>query len=95
MFKFFGNEDPDKFWFVVRAVWETQGVIDENIKKVTLVNTLQDREPTWYIRYFNDNLNARVANIQTMLNKEFSTSKSEAHSIIRFKEIMMLPGENT
>ena len=40
IFRGVGNEDLDQFWFVVRAVWEAQGVTDENIKKATLVNTL-------------------------------------------------------
>ena len=35
----------------------------------------------------------RVADIQTTLNREFSRPKSEAQSIVGFKEIMMLPGE--
>jgi len=40
VFKGLGNEDPDQFWFVVRAVWEVQGVTNENIKKETLVSAL-------------------------------------------------------
>ena len=78
VFKGFGNEDPDKFWFMVRFVWEAQGVIDDNIKKATLVSALQDRALTWYIKHSNGNLNAGIADIQTMLNKEFSRPKSEA-----------------
>lgn len=34
-----GNEVPDQFWFVVRAIWEPQGIMDDNIKKATLVST--------------------------------------------------------
>jgi len=34
------NEDSDQFWFMVKAVWEAQGVMDENIKKETLVSAL-------------------------------------------------------
>jgi len=34
-----------------------------------------------------------LADIQTMLKKEFSRPKSEAKSIVGFKEIMMKPGE--
>jgi len=78
MFKGLGNEDLDQFWFVVSAVWEAQGVIDENINKVTLVSALQDRALTWYIKYSNDNPNARVADMQAALNREFSRPKSEA-----------------
>lgn len=35
-----GNEDPDQFWFMVRAIWESQGVMDDNIKIDTLVSAL-------------------------------------------------------
>ena len=77
LFKGLGNEDPDQFWFVVKAVWEAQGVTNDHIKKATLVSALQDHALTWYIKYSNDNPNAGVADIQTTLNKEFSRPKSE------------------
>jgi len=40
LFKGLGNEDPDQFCFVVRVVWESQGVTNDHIKKVTLVSAL-------------------------------------------------------
>jgi len=40
IFRGVGNEDPDQFWFVVRTIWEAQGVADDNIKKNTLVSAL-------------------------------------------------------
>lgn len=93
VFKGVGNEDPDQFWFVVRAVWEAQGVMDDNIKKATLVSVLHDRTLTWYIKHSNDHTNAGIVEIEYALNKEFSWPKSETQSIIGFKEITMLPGE--
>jgi len=33
------------------------------MKKVTLVSDLTGRALTWYIKYYNDNPNARVADI--------------------------------
>ena len=48
---------------------------------------------TWYIKNSIDNLNAGIADIQAVLNKEFTRPKSEAQSIIGFKEITMLLGE--
>jgi len=48
---------------MVRAVWEAQGVMDDNIKKATLVSALQDRALTWYIKHSNDNLNAWITDI--------------------------------
>lgn len=47
----------------------------------------------WYIKYSNDNPNAGLTEIQTALNKEFSRPKSEAQSIVGFKEITMKPRE--
>jgi len=77
----------------VKAVWEAQGVTDDHIKKETLVSALHDRALTWYIKYSNDNLNVRVADIEAALNREFSRPKSKAQSIVGFKEITMLPSE--
>ena len=93
LFKGLGNEDPDQFWFVVRVVWEVQHVTDDHIKKATLVSSLQDHVLTWYIKYSNDNPNARVEGTQIALNREFNRHKSKAQSIVRFKEITMQPGE--
>ena len=77
IFRGVGNEDPDQFWFVVRAVWEAHRVTDDNIKKATLVSALQDRALTWYIKHSNDHPNVGIAEIQNALNREFSRLKSE------------------
>ena len=63
LFKGLGNEDLDQFWFVVKVVWEAQGVKDDHMKKATLVSALNDRALTWYIKYSNDNPNAGVEDI--------------------------------
>ena len=76
---------------MVRAIWEAQGVVDDNIKKETLVSAQQDRALTWYIKHSNDNPNVGIMDIQVVLNKEFSRPKLEAQSIIGFKEITILP----
>jgi len=55
-----GNEDPDQFWFVVKAVWEAQWVIDDNTRKATLVSALQDHALMWYIKHSNDNPNVGI-----------------------------------
>ena len=78
MFKGLVNEDPNQLWFIVRILWEVQGVTNDHIKKLTLVSALQDRALTWYIKYSNDSLNVRVADIQIVLNREFNRPKSEA-----------------
>ena len=76
VFKGIGNEDQDQFWFVVKAIWEAQGVTDDNIKKETLVSALQDHTLTWYIKHSNENPNAGIRDIQATLNREFSSPKS-------------------
>ena len=48
---------------------------------------------TWYNKYCTDNPMSALVDIQAALNKEFSRTKSEAQSIIGFKEITMRPGE--
>ena len=95
VFRGVGNEGLDQFWFMVRAVWEAQCVLDDNIKKATLVNMFQDCALTWYIKHSNDHPNAGIAEIQTALNGEFSKPKSETQPIIGFKEIAMLLDETT
>lgn len=93
VFKGVESAEPEQFSFVVRVVWEAHGVMDDNIKKATLVSTLQDRSLTWYIKYFRNYHNARIAEIWDALKKQFSQPKSETQSIIGFKEIVMLPCE--
>lgn len=66
------NEDPNELWFVVRAVWEAQGVTNDNIKKATLVSMLQDCTSTLYIKHSNDHPNVGIAEIQNALNIELS-----------------------
>ena len=48
---------------------------------------------TWYIKYYIDNLIAALVDIYTTLNKQFSIPKSEAQSIVGFKEMMMKLGK--
>jgi len=75
VFKGVGNEDPDQFWFVIKVVWEAQGVTNDNIKKAMLVSALLDCALTWYIKLSNENPNAGIADIQAKLNKEFNMPK--------------------
>jgi len=72
VFKGARSEDPKQFWFIVRAVWETHRVTNDNIKKATLVSALQDGTLTWYIKYLSDHSNAGIAKIQDAMKKEFS-----------------------
>jgi len=38
-----GIDDPQQLWFVVDAVWKSQHITDDDLNKVQLVTTLQDR----------------------------------------------------
>lgn len=78
---------------MIHSIWDAQSIIDENIKKATLVSTLQDHVLTSYIKHSTDHPNEGLEAIQDALNKEFGWKKSENQSIIGFKEIAMLPGE--
>ena len=93
LFKGLGKEDPDQFWFIMKAIWEAQGITDDHMKKETSVSALQDHALTWYIKYFNDDPNTGVEDIQIALNKEFNRPKSNALLIVVFKEIPMKLGE--
>ena len=44
-------------------VWEVDGVIDDNIKKATVVSALQDCALTWYIKHLNDHPNVGITEI--------------------------------
>ena len=63
---------------MIRAIWEVQGVTDDNIKKVQLVMALQDRALTWYIKFCQYRTGATMAETQQALNNEFKKPKSEA-----------------
>jgi len=40
IFKGVENQDMNQFWFVVKVVWEYQGIRDDKMEKVTLVSAL-------------------------------------------------------
>ena len=35
IFKGVGNEEPGQFWFVIKSVWDAQGIKSDNIKTTT------------------------------------------------------------
>jgi len=51
IFKGVGSEDPEKLWFVANSLWIAQQITDNNLEKVQLFTTLQDRVLTWYIKF--------------------------------------------
>jgi len=61
IFKGVGNEESGQLYFVIKSVWDAQGIIDDNIKKDTLVSALQDRALTWYMEYSSDHPNEGIA----------------------------------
>ena len=87
IFKGVGSKDPKQFWFVANVVWTMQQIIDDNIKKVQFVTSLQDRILTWYIKLCQDRPGVTLAETQKALNNEFKKPKSQAQSVTDFKEI--------
>lgn len=69
VFKGVENEDLDQFWFITKAVWEAQGIMDDQMKKAMLVSAFQDHVLTWYIKYSTDNPTSALADIQVVLNR--------------------------
>ena len=69
VFRGVGSEDLDQFWFIVRVVWEAHRVMDDNIKKATLVSALQDCALTRYIKKSGNHLNVGIAKIWDTLKK--------------------------
>lgn len=66
-----------------------QQIIDDNIKNVHLVTTLEYCALTWYINYCIDNPLATLAANKDASNKEFSKPKFDSQSFVGFKEITM------
>jgi len=40
LFKGLGNEDSIQFWFIMKVVWEAQGITNDQKNKATLVSAL-------------------------------------------------------
>ena len=60
---------------MVKYVWDAQGIIDDDIKKATLVSAFQDHALTWYMKYSSDHPTESISAIQEALNKEFRLPK--------------------
>lgn len=54
---------------MIKAIWEAQGVTNDNIKKTMLVSAVQDHMLTWNIKHSNENPNVGIDDIQATLNK--------------------------
>lgn len=78
IFKGTGNDELGQFSFVIKSVWDVQGITNDKIKKATLVSALQDRALTWYMKYSSDHPTKDITTIQEALNKEFGCPKSGA-----------------
>jgi hypothetical protein len=46
-----GSEDLDQHWFLCEFVWIINNVTDEDIKQAQFSTTLQDRAPSWYMKF--------------------------------------------
>lgn len=93
IFKGARNEERGRFWFMIKSVWNSQGITNDNIKKATLVSVFQHHSLTWYMKYSRDHPTKGITTIKNALNKEFGNPKLGAHSAIGFKDIVMMPRE--
>lgn len=55
---------------------------------------LQDRVPSWYIKFHIDKSNATMLETQQVLNSEFKKPKSQTQSVIELKEIQQRVNES-
>jgi len=78
IFKGVGIENPNQFWFVVDVVWMSQQIMDDNLKKVQWVITLQDKALSWYIKYSTTHQMASLKDTNNALCNEFRKPKSQA-----------------
>ena len=88
-----GIEDPDKFWFVAKALSKAHGIINDQMKKATLVTTLHEHALTCYIKYCTDNPMSMLRDIQTtwirnsvdlsLKRKQLWDSKTSWWSLVR------------
>ena len=64
-----------------------QQINDYDMKKAQLVETLHDRELTWYIKYNTTHLNASLGKTKDVLTAEFMKLNSKVQCVIEIKEI--------
>lgn len=90
-----GSEDLEQFWLVANVVWIAQKITSDNIKKVQLVTTLQDRVLTWYIKFYQDKPSTMLVETQQAFSSEFKKPKSQAQCVTEFKEIHQKVNESS
>lgn len=82
IFRCQGLEDPKQFWFIVEAVWKSQQINDNDMKKEQMVTMLKDISVTCYIRYNTNHPTTSLANMKDALNVEFTKPKLKAQCVI-------------
>ena len=68
--------------------------MDDNLKKVQLVITLQDRALSWYIKYITTHPIVSLKDTKGALNNEFKKPKSQAQYVTEVKEIKQVNDEH-
>jgi len=69
--------------------------MDDDLKKVQLVITLQDKALRWYIKYSTTHLAVKLKATKDALNNDFKKPKSQAQFVTEFKEIKWKVNESS
>ena len=75
-FKGVGDDDMDRFWFVVDFVWTAKNVTNDMVKRAQLSLAFDERALDWYMRYISQNGNASIQDIKDALKQQFRKPKS-------------------
>ena len=86
-FKGIGNEYFDQFWFVADAVWTSQQIKNDNVKKAQLDTTFQEWALDWYMKYMEIHHNAMIDELKTTLKEQFKNPKSYSQCATELKDI--------
>ena len=67
-FKGAGDEDLERFWFVVESVWTSQNIMSDSIKQVQRSLAFERRTQDWYKGYIGQHASTTIEEIKKSLN---------------------------
>ena len=95
---FHGNntDDPEQYWLLCEALWNSRKTTNNDVKKGQLATTLWSRALYWYMRFIQALQGTTMKNLDEIwkgLLEEFKKPKYEAQYITELKEIKQFPNE--
>lgn len=75
-FKDVGDEDMDRFWFIVGSVWTVQNVVTNSMKRAQLSLDFEGRTLEWYMGYLDQHENVSIEDIKDALKQQFKNPKA-------------------